>query len=118
MKLEQIITECEDLIIELHGEFDALGSSKIRPALEKIAHQTKPENVFLDLHNVNFIDSSGVGAVVFLYKRLKEKSRKLKITGANGQPRELLELLRIHKAIPVILSSDENNPAGIKSWVA
>jgi anti-anti-sigma factor len=106
MKIKQVITDCQDLILELHGEFDALGSAGIRQELEAIALQTRPELVFLDLQNVTFIDSSGVGAIVFLYKRLRENSRKLKITGAHGQPRELLELLRIHKAIPVALGSD------------
>jgi len=106
MKINQMITDCQDLILELHGEFDALGSAKIRQELEAIALQTKPELVFLDLQNVTFVDSSGVGAIVFLYKRLRENSRKLEITGAHGQPRELLELLRIHKAIPVAMGSD------------
>lgn len=118
MKIERINSECGDLVIKIHGEFDALGSSKIRPELEKVARQTEPENVFLDLTEVSFLDSSGVGAIVFLYKRLKEHSRKLKITGANGQPRELLELLRIHKAIPVVLRRDESSKTDTKSWVA
>ncbi len=118
MKIKRIITECGDLIIELDGEFDALGSSRIRPVLEKIASQSKPEYVFIDLKNVSFIDSSGVGAIVFLYKRLKENARKLSITHVSGQPRALLELLRIHKAIPVVLSKDENSVSESKSWVA
>ena len=118
MKIERIITACEDLIIELHGDFDALGSADIRPELEKLALQSSPEYVFLDLQNVSFIDSSGVGAIVFLYKRLKENDRKLRITGAHGQPRELLELLRIHKAIPVVLGRDENSISEKKSCVA
>ena len=118
MKVEQIITDCEDLVLELHGEFDALGSAKIRHELEAVAIQTSPQQVFLDLHNVVFIDSSGVGAIVFLYKRLKENNRQLKITGAHGQPRELLELLRIHKAIPVALAGAVKIGSGETSCVA
>ena len=108
MKTELMITDCGDLVIELHGEFDALGSTEIRPTLDSVLHETDPEHVFLDIHNVSFIDSSGVGAIVYLYKRLKENSRKLRISGAQGQPRELLELLRIHKAIPLVLAKGEN----------
>lgn len=118
MRLERIITECEDLVLTLYGEFDALGSAEIRDELESVVAQSSPEHVFLDLQNVVFIDSSGVGAIVFLYKRLRENSRQLKITGAHGQPRELLELLRIHKAIPVSLGSSENGNAGAESCVA
>lgn len=118
MKVKQLISDCQDLILELHGEFDAPGSAGIRSELENIALQTSPELVFLDLQNVTFIDSSGVGAIVFLYKRLRENSRKLKITGAHGQPRELLELLRIHKAIPVALGSEVGRDTGEASCVA
>jgi len=105
MKIEKIITKCGDLEIKLYGEFDALGSAEIRADLEAIALQASPQHVFLDLQEVIFIDSSGVGAIVFLYKRLRETSRLLNITGAHGQPRQLLELLRIHKAIPVAFGS-------------
>ena len=101
MKVEKIFTECGDLVVKLYGEFDALGSAEIRPDLESIVLPASPKHVFLDLQEVVFIDSSGVGAIVFLYKRLRETSRLLSITGAHGQPRQLLELLRIHKAIPV-----------------
>jgi anti-anti-sigma factor len=118
MKTELIVTDCGDLIIELHGEFDALGSTEIRPTLEDLLQSAGPEYVFLDMQNVSFIDSSGVGAIVFLYKRLKENSRKLKISGAHGQPRELLELLRIHKAIPLVLGRDEAVAAGGKPCTA
>ncbi len=101
MKLEQNVTACGDLILKLYGEFDAEGSAEIRPELEAVAAQNASKHVCLDLQEVVFIDSSGVGAIVFLYKRLRENGRQLAISGAHGQPRELLELLRIHKAIPV-----------------
>ena len=108
MKLERIKTDCGDIVVKLFGEFDAEGSNKIRQAFENIAEQPDPEIVFLDLDDVTFIDSSGVGAIVFLFKRLKENNRKLMIIGVHGQPRELLELLRIHKAIPVELAAGED----------
>jgi len=118
MKIVQTITDSDDLVLELHGEFDAQGSAEIRQELEEIASETRPEIVFLDLQNVVFIDSSGVGAIVFLYKRLKENSRSLEITGAHGQPRELLELLRVHKAIPVALGNEDHQNSAEESCVA
>ena len=101
MKIEIKNADCGDLIVELTGDFDALGSREIREGLENITSQTTPEVVFLDLGGVSFIDSSGVGSIVFLFKGLRKRCRRLEITGVHGQPRELLELLRIHKAIPV-----------------
>jgi len=66
MELEKIVTDCGDLIVKLYGEFDALGSAGIRPDLEAIVLQESPQHVFLDLQEVIFLASSGVGALVFL----------------------------------------------------
>ena len=101
MNYERKTTSYGDLVIELSGEMDALGAVEIRPVLEEAVDQDQSENVSLDLSSVTFLDSSGIGAIVFLYKRLKAVGRKLEISGVRGQPRELMELLRIHKAIPV-----------------
>ena len=90
-----------DLVIALHGEFDALGTAGIRAGLEQVASSAGPALVVLDLSRVSFIDSSGVGAIVYLFKRLKALGRSLELTGVHGQVRELLELLRVHKALPV-----------------
>ncbi len=103
MKFQQKIADCGDLIIELNGEFDALGCSEIRQVFKEVATQLSPMVVFLDLSAVSFLDSSGVGSMVFLFKCLREAGRSLVISGVHGQPRELLELLRIHKAIPIKL---------------
>ncbi len=100
MNLECIDTPSGDLIVKLRGEMDALGCTKIRPEWEQIA-TTKNINVAIDLSQVSFLDSSGIGAIVFLYKRLKSQDRTLVIVGVQGQPQELMKLLRIDSAIPV-----------------
>jgi anti-anti-sigma factor len=100
MKIESINAPNGDLIVEFTGEMDALGCTEVRPELEKIV-QTKNPNIFLDLKEVSFLDSSGIGAIVFLFKRLNAQQRKLAIVGVQGQPEELMQLLRIDIAIPV-----------------
>lgn len=101
MNLEYINTRNGDLVVKLRGEMDALGCNQIRPDLEQITSSEASNNVVLDLSLVSFLDSSGIGVIVFLYKRLKAQDRKLEITGVQGQPKELMELLRIDKVIPV-----------------
>lgn len=99
MQIKQHQTE-HKLCILLSGEFDALSCGNIRPELEKIIADCDSD-VAIDLQAVNFIDSSGIGAIVFLYKRLKAQGQTLEIINIQGQPKELFELLRIHSAIPV-----------------
>jgi anti-anti-sigma factor len=113
MKIECIDMPDSDLIVKLSGEMDAFGCTQIRAELEKVAY-SQENNILLDLSNVSFLDSSGIGVIVFLFKRLKAKGRSMEIIGVQGQPKELMNLLRISSAIPVSVYSDsyksqENN---------
>jgi len=42
-----------------------------------------------------------------MYKRVKAGNRTLKLVEVDGQPRELIELLRIDSAIPVTMRGTE-----------
>jgi len=100
MNIKNSKTENGNIILKLSGEMDALGCSKIREDLESVAEQQN-QHTILDINQINFIDSSGIGAIVFLFKRLKEQGRTLEIIGVQGQPQELMTLLRIDSAIPI-----------------
>ena len=100
MIIKNIDTTNGNMILQLNGEMDALGCSKIRQNLEAYSKQACPHTV-LDIEHVSFIDSSGIGAIVFLFKRLKQQGCSMEIVGVQGQPQELMKLLRIGTAIPL-----------------
>jgi len=97
MNIEQLVND-NNLMITLSGEMDAQGCTEIRPRLEEIMLQKEP-HIVIDVSAVSFIDSSGIGAIVFLFKRLKEQNRSMEIIGVQGQPKELMLLLRMDSAI-------------------
>jgi anti-sigma B factor antagonist len=78
---------------EVDEDLDAAYVSRVRPQLERLAEAD--DDVVLDLSNVAFVDSSGVGALAFLHKRLVTKGHRLKVVGLRGQPLKLLTNLRL-----------------------
>ncbi|HEY5718750.1 MAG TPA: STAS domain-containing protein [Gammaproteobacteria bacterium] len=96
----------------LNGPFDAHAAEKLRPEFARHADNGSGDLV-LDLAGVDFIDSSGIGAIVFLYKRLVGQRRLLVLTGASGQPRELLRFLRIDRTITVVDTLQPSPVTGI-----
>lgn len=68
-----------------------------RPVFEQLAECG--EDVAIDMSDVGFIDSSGVGAIVFLYKRLLEGKHKLRLEKLTGQPLQLLTYLRLNDLV-------------------
>jgi len=54
-------------------------------------------DVRMDLSGLSYIDSSGLGTLVTINKRTKEKNGKLVLTGAQGLPLELIKRTRLDK---------------------
>jgi anti-sigma B factor antagonist len=77
----------------IEDDLDATYVTRLRPQIERLAEAG--EDVFLDLSKVEFIDSSGLGALVFLHKRLVAKGHKLKVIGLKGQPLQLFTNLHL-----------------------
>jgi anti-sigma B factor antagonist len=78
--------------LRVKGELDALTSSDLRPALDGLAET--PE-VVVDLTDLRLIDSSGVGALVSLFKRVRENGGNVQFVGAAAQPLAIFKLLRL-----------------------
>jgi len=85
------------LVVTLKDPLDAKTVHELRPCFEELADSGK--QVVLDLSEVNFIDSSGIGAIVFLYKRLLVCGLNVNVVGLRPQPQELFLMLRIQQSI-------------------
>lgn len=57
---------------------------------------TGPKKVILDLSQINFIDSSGLGALVRIAKNLKENHGKLQIV-TNARVTQTVKMVRLEK---------------------
>ncbi len=88
-----------DLYLDIEGSLDALAVEILRPKLDALVQEKS--DVVIDMSRIEFIDSSGIGAIVFLFKRLRALQRCLSLVGVHGQPLELLKHLRIDQSIQV-----------------
>ena len=93
------------LVISISGELDALAVKKLEPIMEPLPGAYK--NVLLDLREISFIDSTGIGAIVFIFKRLQGHDATLRLICGDGQPRDLLSLLRIDRTITCLRTPEE-----------
>ncbi len=97
MKMNQY--PCNDYsVVAIEGEFDAKAVEDCRQDLQNLAGSAEKGLVF-DLSDVSFMDSSGIGALVFLFKRLSAQKRSMHLIGLTGQPARLVNLLRINQTI-------------------
>ncbi|MDD7909228.1 MULTISPECIES: STAS domain-containing protein [Pseudovibrio] len=86
-------------VISMPKDMDAAEIDRMRDTLDSLAN--KKTDVTLDLAETTFIDSSGIGAIVFLFKRLSMAGCELKLVHVSGQPLRLLKHLKLTNRITV-----------------
>ncbi len=91
--------------IRIEGALDAARIQASRRMLDQFA--AEEADLFIDMTDCDFLDSSGVGAVVFVYKRKLARGYIVRMTNLTGQP---LSLLR-HLGIANLLAADERTAA-------
>ena len=82
--------------LQIDGALDALTAPDIRPIFDKVVADAR-RRVVIDLEKVTMIDSSGVGAIVSLFKRIKADGGQVLVVGARDQPLAVLKLLKLER---------------------
>jgi anti-sigma B factor antagonist len=75
------------------------------PALRQTLHGLVPPEVnyfVIDVSELEFIDSTGLGVVLGAMRRLREGGGSLAIAGATGIVRRVLEITDLDKVIPLV----------------
>ena len=78
------------------GTLDVLTAPELMPTIDALVHE-KRKRVTVDLSGLDLIDSSGVAALVALYKRIRAVGGQVTVNGARDQPLAIFKLLRMDK---------------------
>jgi anti-sigma B factor antagonist len=82
--------------LTIRGSLDINTAPALAEEIDKIV-ATKPDKVAVDLAALDLIDSSGVAALVKLYKGVRGAGGAVAIQGARDQPLAIFKLLRMDK---------------------
>jgi anti-anti-sigma factor len=85
-------------VLSIGGELDALSVPELRPALDELIAERWPR-IVVDLEHLSLIDSSGVGALVYLFRRAREQGGSVLVRGAKAQPLAILRLLKLDQIL-------------------
>ncbi len=82
--------------LRLEGALDIHSAYEVRAVFDDIV-AAKPAMVTLHLEGLTSLDSSGVGAIVSLFKRLNDVGSELVVHGVQGQPLAVCKLLKLDR---------------------
>jgi anti-sigma B factor antagonist len=89
-----------ETILEIDGTLDAVTAPDLRTVVDQLVSEER-KSVTLELSSLRLIDSSGVGVIVSLFKRVRAHGGQVKIVGLRDQPRAIFRLLRLDRVFPV-----------------
>ncbi|WP_024873035.1 STAS domain-containing protein [Tolumonas lignilytica] len=87
----------QTLVLTIDGELNNDMVEEIRPIIDSLIQ--KHTDVLVDMSSVCFIDSAGIGSLIYLYKQLQSNGRRMRVICKQGQPRDLLSILHIDRTI-------------------
>jgi anti-anti-sigma factor len=93
-------------IIQPSGILDSIQATEVRQQITELV-ESKAEIVLVDLQNVTFIDSSGLGLLAIAFKAIRDAGGKLYLCSVGQQPQMLLELTGMEQVFQIFPSRDE-----------
>lgn len=95
----------EALVITLLlEELDISNVSSFRETVARYLEDSR--RVVLRLDFVRFVDSSGLGAILSCFRRLREREAEFALSGANPEVMAVLEIVGMHKVLKVYSTID------------
>ena len=99
------------IVVTLLGE--SLDASTVQPLSDQVIAMAEDHmNMLIDLRHVTFLDSSGLGLMLRILRRLKLKGGELKLCCTTPPVRSLLDLVRMNQVLRIF----DNQRDGVASF--
>jgi anti-anti-sigma factor len=105
-----VIMNVEAKTIQLSGILDSVSGNQLRQDISDLIERGT-SLVKLNFTDVEFMDSSGLGALVVSLKRVREADGRLILCAINDQVRMILELTNLDNAFEILSGEDEFHQA-------
>jgi stage II sporulation protein AA (anti-sigma F factor antagonist) len=86
----------------LFGELDHHSAPEVKGALDDALQRFADADLVLDLKNLSFMDSSGLGVLLGRYRQLKSRGRGLYVKNVGHQIEKVFTVSGIYRIIPKI----------------
>lgn len=93
-------------IIEFQGELDISTSPRAREMMLGLLGDGC-QQIIINLHKTDYIDSTGLGALVGTLRRAREQGGGLRLVGLSNRVRKLFEITRLNLAFPIDASEED-----------
>ncbi len=88
-------------LIHVCGEIDHHGAVSVRTGIDDVLAAQRPENVYLELSGVSFMDSSGLGLIMGRYAMVKRYGGRMAVLDPSPAVEKMIRIAGMEKIIPI-----------------
>ncbi len=90
------------LYVVLSGELDEHSAYSARTGLDEIFDMPKFKQIIIDLSELDFMDSTGIGVLIGRYKRMKDKNIPIFICNPSSHAERIFKMTGLYDIMPKI----------------
>ena len=90
--------EEETLFVDLQGDLDINSNKELK---EKVNSVEGVKKIIVNCENLSYVDSTGLGAFISIYKNIKEKGEELVITGLKPHIKKIFLITDLDKVFEI-----------------
>ncbi|MEU7895038.1 STAS domain-containing protein [Nonomuraea sp. NPDC049152] len=98
-------------VVTLHGDLDAATTGLLADELRPVYAEPHPPPVIIDLSDLQFCDSSGLGELLVTWRRMQRSGGKLALSGVHGICERLLHRTGVHHIFAIYATVTEAQAA-------
>jgi len=93
------------LYVSLDGELDEHTAEYTRVNLDQAMSQCRAAQIVIDLANLRFMDSTGIGVLIGRYKKMKDRNVPIFISNPSSQAERIFKMTGLYNIMPKVPGS-------------
>ena len=93
-------------IVEIEGEIDLFHANKLKQLVTKL-FESNVERAIINMQEVTYIDSSGIGALLHIFSETKKRKLHIFFSNIHGSVKKVIELTKLTSYFPIVGDVEE-----------
>ena len=97
----EVQKEDDVITVKFHGEIDHHSAVGVRGEIDALIYEERPTKMILDMSDIDFMDSSGLGLVMGRYALMQKTGGELTLRSPNSRIKKIFELAGLERIIKI-----------------
>ena len=94
-------------VVSVEGNIALDGVNEAKAYLKPHMENPEVKAIVVNFEKVNFIDSSGIGLIVSIFKSIQQKEGRFAITNLSAKNEEIFTITRLNKILDIFATEAE-----------